>query len=180
MKICEKCKTEKSRSLFYNCSGRNDGKQGYCKECTNKANKSRVDSDKSIAQKYYLKRRGDERYKEQCRKASEKYRKANKDQTNRRVAEWTARNLDKHSSYQAKRRSIKLNATPAWANAFFIQEIYALAKLRAKKTGFEWHVDHVVPLQSGLVCGLHVENNLRVIPAVHNLSKGNKYWDDMP
>ncbi|MDP3939632.1 MAG: hypothetical protein Q8R92_16065 [Deltaproteobacteria bacterium] len=71
-------------------------------------------------------------------------------------------------------------ATPAWANEFFIEEIYELAQLRTRLTGYEWHVDHVVPLRSKIVCGLHVEFNLRVIPAVHNLAKGNRHWPDMP
>ncbi len=30
------------------------------------------------------------------------------------------------------------------------------------------------------LCGLHVEHNLRVIPAAVNLAKKNFYWPDMP
>ncbi|CAB5178539.1 hypothetical protein UFOVP158_10 [uncultured Caudovirales phage] len=29
-------------------------------------------------------------------------------------------------------------------------------------------------------CGLHVENNLQVIPAESNIKKGNHFWPDMP
>lgn len=71
-------------------------------------------------------------------------------------------------------------ATPAWANKFFISEAYDLAQRRTKVLGAPWHVDHIVPIQNPLVCGLHVENNLRVIPSAHNLSKGNRVWPDMP
>ncbi len=79
----------------------------------------------------------------------------------------------------ARRTAQKLLAVPAWANKFFISEAYHLAKLRTEITGFKWHVDHIVPLQSDLVCGLHVEHNLRVIPARDNLTKNNRWWPDM-
>ena len=69
----------------------------------------------------------------------------------------------------------KLNAQPSWANEFFIKEAYALSKLRTEIFGFPWHVDHVIPLQGKLVCGLHVENNLQVIPGSENCKKSNKY-----
>ena len=74
----------------------------------------------------------------------------------------------------ALRRAQKKNATPSWANRFFIREAYHLAKLRTEMTGFKWEVDHIYPLQSDVVCGLHVEHNLQVIPAVMNRSKGNR------
>ena len=89
-------------------------------------------------------------------------------------------NIVAYNMRSAERRASKFRATPAWANDFFIEEIYDLAQLRSKATGFEWHVDHIVPLKSKLVCGLHVEHNLRVVPAIENITKGNRYWPDMP
>jgi len=74
------------------------------------------------------------------------------------------------------RKAWKRKAVPKWANKFFMEEAYALAKLRTKILGFRWHVDHIVPMKSVLVCGLHVHNNLQVIPAIENLQKHNKIW----
>lgn len=79
-----------------------------------------------------------------------------------------------------KRQLSEKQAEPVWANQFFIAEAYHLAKLREKVCGGKWHVDHIVPLQSKLVCGLHVESNLRVIRDIENMSKGNRHWPDMP
>lgn len=56
---------------------------------------------------------------------------------------------------------------------FVYKEAHELRKLRNKLTGFEWHVDHIIPLKGEAVCGLHVYNNFAVIPKVDNLRKGN-------
>jgi len=58
--------------------------------------------------------------------------------------------------------------------AFVTKEAHELRKLRNNLFGFEWHVDHVLPLKGDNVCGLHIWSNLAVIPKVENLRKGNK------
>lgn len=93
---------------------------------------------------------------------------------------WRIANLDVHSAREGRRRAAKVQATPAWANDFILKEAYHLAKLRSLVFGFKWHVDHIVPLKSKIVCGLHCEANLRVIPGAANIAKGNRYWPDMP
>jgi hypothetical protein len=87
---------------------------------------------------------------------------------------------DRHATRQAFRRALKARATPGWAEEFFISEAYHIARLRTQATGFSWHVDHIVPLRSALVCGLHVEANLAVIPGKLNAKKSNLVWPDMP
>jgi len=68
----------------------------------------------------------------------------------------------------AKRRATKVQATPNWGNLIAIKEIY-----RTCPEGY--HVDHIVPLQNKLVCGLHCEFNLQHLPIKENLSKGNRF-----
>lgn len=69
----------------------------------------------------------------------------------------------------------KQRATPAWANLFFIEEIYHLADLRTKALGIPHEVDHIVPINSPVVCGLHVEHNLQVISRDKNVAKSNNF-----
>ena len=85
------------------------------------------------------------------------------------------KNPDKNAATCSRRKAKKLQAAPEWANQFFIEEIFHLARLRTKAFGYPWHVDHIVPLKHKLVCGLHCEQNLQVIPATENLKKNNFY-----
>lgn len=78
----------------------------------------------------------------------------------------------------AKRRAKKKKATPSWDNewqVFAMQEAYRLARQRTDTTNVRHEVDHIVPLQHNKVCGLHVIENLQVIPAFVNRTKSNKF-----
>jgi hypothetical protein len=74
-----------------------------------------------------------------------------------------------------KRMQLQKKATPKWANKFFIKEIYDLAKLRSKIFNKQFEVDHVIPINSKKVCGLHVENNLQILEKAQNRIKSNKF-----
>jgi hypothetical protein len=79
---------------------------------------------------------------------------------------------------KAKYRASKRNKTPTWVDKehlWLIKQAYELAILRTKQFGFLWHVDHIIPLNGVNVSGLHVIENIQVIPAVENLLKNNKY-----
>ena len=80
----------------------------------------------------------------------------------------------------SKRRAAKLQATPKWASESLILAMYEECQLKSEETGILHHVDHIVPLISDIVCGLHSEDNLQILPALDNLSKGNRHWPDMP
>lgn len=80
----------------------------------------------------------------------------------------------------AFRKAAKRRATPKWADQASMRAFYELIPLVNEETGVKHNVDHIVPLISKIVCGLHCEANLRVITAAENAQKSNVIWPDMP
>lgn len=78
------------------------------------------------------------------------------------------------------RRAAERRATPPWADRKAIADTYKAAEAATAATGIVHSVDHIVPLNNPIVCGLHVAWNMRVLPLEENLRKGNGYWPDMP
>lgn len=73
------------------------------------------------------------------------------------------------------RHASKLQRTPTWADLKKIQEVYKVAKQMQRDFGVKMAVDHVIPLRGEAVSGLHVHENLRVLPFVENCKKYNSY-----
>jgi len=93
-------------------------------------------------------------------------------------SKWKKENKHLVNSSTYKRRTAKLNRMPKWVDKehmWLIKEAYKLAAIRTKQFGFSWHVDHIIPLQGELVSGLHVIENLQVIPGIENVKKANRY-----
>lgn len=92
---------------------------------------------------------------------------------------WRGEKGELTRAYLAEYRARKLQATPKWArdewSVFVIREAHALAVIRNRTTGSKWEVDHVIPLQGKKVSGLHVWNNIQVIPRTVNRRKSNKH-----
>ena len=93
---------------------------------------------------------------------------------------WKERNtIWVRADTKARRRKHR-EATPPWLSReqkAQIRELYKIAITMTKTTGEQYVVDHIVPLRSDVVCGLHVPWNLRVIPRQENLLKSNKLID---
>jgi hypothetical protein len=95
-------------------------------------------------------------------------------------ADWAKRNSAHVSAYSFSRRAASKRAMPEWADRKKIAMFYQKAKAESARLGSAIHVDHIVPMQSPIVCGLHNEFNLQLLPKAENQSKGNRWWPDMP
>lgn len=99
---------------------------------------------------------------------------------------WLAKqNPDDPALNKHYRRSVRYYrqlyaAWPDWcADHPGFAKVYAEAKYR-RRFGEDVHVDHIVPVCSPLVCGLHVPWNLQIIASGSNLSKSNRWWPGCP
>lgn len=176
MKVCTKCKQRLPITNFYMDKQKRDGLSSSCKTC--KLPYMRT-AGLEASRRWKIKNAAHVKmYKQSLRKGR---RKPADPQAKRRAKRtWKQRNHAAVIADRAKRRALEHRAIPLWANHFFIQEAYRLAKLRTEMFGFKWHVDHIIPLRSESVCGLHTHDNLQVIPAVINLKKGNRLLEVVP
>jgi hypothetical protein len=94
---------------------------------------------------------------------------------------WKASNkLQVRADTKARRRKHR-EATPRWLSRkqkSAIRHLYQAAITLTQTTGEQYVVDHIYPLRSDEVCGLHVPWNLRIITQAENLQKSNALPSD--
>jgi hypothetical protein len=171
MKICTKCKQEKDFICF---TKRINRPSGYVSQCKNCKNLYRIQNKEKLVVKSKIYR---ETNKEKENARCRDYNKKNKSRLAIYQKDYQQRNKAKICAISSKRRAAKLNATPKWLTKEQLQEIedfYIIAAAFKLYTGQEYQVDHISPLQSDKVCGLHVPWNLQILTAKENISKSNK------
>ena len=92
-------------------------------------------------------------------------------------AQYKERNVDVVRADTSVRKRRHREATPKWLSQeqkLFMRQLYIQARKLTELTKERYVVDHIVPLRSHEVCGLHVPWNLRVITQEENLKKSNK------
>jgi hypothetical protein len=145
MKICRDCKESKDESLFIKNRGFKNGVDTLCKSCNlRRVREWRVSGKRDSAKESSL---------------------------------YYSRHTGKCVSRVAKYRAKKIQAIPKWLtkdDLSFIETLYSLSKSKTYETGIRWEVDHILPLNGELVCGLHVPANLQLLPKTENAKKSNK------
>ncbi len=208
IKICTRCRVKKSIESFSKASREADGLQDRCKQCnkeTSSAYRAANSEKERLRNRLYQQANKAKcaarsasyrkRHADKVRAAAREFYEAHKQSENQRASEyhranatrireskkkWKSDNQAACRTHESKRRAFKLCATVQWANEEKIAAHYAKSAKLTRETGIVHHVDHIVPLISDIVCGLHWEGNLQVLPALKNWEKRNLHWPDMP
>lgn len=198
VKACKKCGEEKPLTEFYVDNSKPDKRRPRCKMCVNSDRD--IEGDKIRNKKWREKNK--KYHKAKCKEWNDRNREQvlakkssqwhsmtdeeKKEHYQKRKAgikKWQRRNWDKiYKRYREQyieksriREGVLVQQTPEWADKEKIKRIYRTAQIMSSFGKTKYHVDHIIPLKNDIVSGLHVENNLQIITASENLSKGNKF-----
>lgn len=126
--------------------------------------------------KCFQKRTNEARIKKKLENPS-KYRKH--DSVNRRLHRINNPAIERAA--KAKRRALQNNAIPKCLTLEDFDDIktYYFVREQLSRDGAIYHVDHIIPLNNDVVCGLHVPWNLRILAASENMSKSNLFIEEL-
>jgi hypothetical protein len=200
MKLCTKCKIEKSLDLFGKHTSSKDGLYYICKECNNLNTKNWLKKNKDYSKKYYLK---------------------NNQKIIERSKKWNFENKEKIKDYLIDNKNrIKLTANEYQKNRKLNDKIFrlrgnisSLISISIKKQGYskksktfnilgcsiedfklhiekqfkdnmswenygQWHFDHIYPISLAKseeeVIKLNHYTNFQPLWAIDNIKKSNK------
>lgn len=159
MKPCIRCKQKKPLTEFHKHKKMKDGHLNKCRACVLK----------DVAE--WRKKNPDYRKKEYAKKALKKGIKPRSEYL-KGLKETAIGRKASALKYNHKRRmQVEVSCE---LTEFVFEEMCSLRELRKEATGFDWHIDHIVPLNHKKACGLHNYNNLQLVPAWWNVKKGNR------
>jgi len=173
VKLCKTCSVEKPESDYYK-----DGPwlRGSCKDCVKAKRKDYVEANKEevlqASREYYREN------VEVLRQKQKAYYEAKREVLRQKQSEYYRSNKPKFLAQNSAARAALYQATPKHLTVYQkkqIESIYAERDRLSVETGEQYHVDHIIPLRGKYICGLHTPENLRVITAQDNLTKGNRY-----
>jgi 5-methylcytosine-specific restriction endonuclease McrA len=146
-------------------------KEDWALDNKKRSEKPKSEAGKAAARRYYEKNKDAVKARANARPIEERRTHRNKHKE---------RNPELYKALVSVRKRRHRKATPQWITAsqkLSMRQLYLQAMELTKITGERYVVDHVIPLISDEVCGLHVPWNLRVITQEENLKKSNKLLD---
>lgn len=173
MKQCTWCHVVKPIGEFHRDKRIKDGHKGSCKACENAKTASWREANRQqfnqTAKNHYSANT------EAVKQRNRQWKASNKRHICEYNRSYETTNRGKRNAINAKRKAKLFQATLRWADARVIEHIYVQCAQLSADTGCRFEVDHIIPLDNELVCGLHVEANLRIITKSHNCSKKNRF-----
>lgn len=143
-----------------------------CMEC------NRVKYKSWLSKNRERKNKADKNWREENRdrhlESARAWKDENKELNRKIVKDWRIENHSHIISYNASKRARCRMATPSWYDGKEVSAIYKDAKSKSME------VDHIIPLNSDFVCGLHFQGNMQLLTKRENAKKKNYYWPDMP
>jgi hypothetical protein len=193
-KVCTKCHEDKPLEEFYKHPTNKDGRESICKVCKKayyeehreeilayqQENKEKIRAKKKtnyeknkeeIAAKhkaYY------EEHKEEIAVRKKANYEKNKEEILAQKKAYSKANPEKCAAKTAQRKATKIQQTPPWYEKEKCEFLYKKCIELNVLWGTNMHVDHFIPLQGRSVRGLHCWDNLQLMDASLNISKGNK------
>jgi hypothetical protein len=149
-------------------------KEDWAIDNEKRKSKPKSEAAKAAAKRYYQKNREAVIARAAARPSHEARQYKNKHKE---------KNPEYYKALTSTRKRRHRAATPKWVGPeekLAIRQMYLEAQRLTKLTGERYVVDHIIPLISDVVCGLHTIRNLRVITQEENLAKSNKLLDSSP
>lgn len=149
---------------------------GRCLECHRlsaiKVRNINPDLHRTAWNKYYLTDKG----RKASNSSSKRYRLNPKNKESIAKSKYASKekNRDLYNAISKTYAKRVKSRIPNWQCASEIKNYY----IKSRFLGFE--VDHIVPITSDIVCGLHCVDNFQLLTRQENASKSNKHWPDMP
>lgn len=173
-KQCSECGEIRPAAEFHKRIASPDGLAYKCIQCVNACSQQWRQLHPEAHREWY---RNNRNHKSDYFRS---WRKTHAETERFRIAQWARQNPGKVNANIGKRNAARLRAIPSWADPRETQRIYDEAAKMRRATGLPYEVDHIVPLQSKRVCGLHWSGNLQIILKAENISKHNRRWPGMP
>ena len=181
-KVCTKCKVKKNKLEFHKNKRSSDGLKSMCKKCKNQYYLDNSEKIKLKAKKRYIIK------KDQIKEYQKIYKKNNREKINLRERNYKKKRRVNDEVYILKENLSCLirNGLKLYNHKKNTKTLKILGLnfkdfkeyLNNNKYGFSYldkdiDLDHIIPITSPIVCGLHVSWNMQYLTRSANSKKGN-------